>query len=253
MSCPNCDSDHQIPDHLAGKKVRCPKCKGPMDVPAGFEVVDDLTVEDEIPVVGTLSASDEAALGLAGPSELFRFNNFRITVEPGKLGTTSDFNLVDPRSNELLGAMRRLPRGRMEIRDWEERIAFALIEDHGYEITKANGRFVGYTDANFGSLLSGFAIRTRSGKTWVSVEPDGRERHAVIHLGLGEIGEFQILRRSVRAKASGVGDDDQMRTMIARISRNGQEAPCGHEAVLSASLLLAMAQFTHDEWKSNLF
>ncbi len=222
-------------------------------MPAGFEVIDDFIVEDDAPVVETLSAAGSAAPVHSGPSQLFRFNNFRITIEPGQLGTTADFNLVDPRSNERLGAMRRLPKGRLEVRDWEERIAFAMTDDRGYEITTDTGRFVGYTDANLGSILGGFAIRTRSGKTWVSIGPDGKGRYPVKHVSLGEIGEFLILRRSVKAGAPGPGDDDQTRTMIARVSKNGQNAPCGHEAVLSASLLLAMGQFTHDEWKSNLF
>jgi hypothetical protein len=220
-----------------------------MEVPEGFEIIDDLVVDDGVQDVEATSA---APPGRSEPSQLFRFNNFRISIKPGQLGTTADYLLVDPRSNEHLGAMRRLPKRRLEVRDWDERIAFAIVDDHGYEITTDNGRFIGYTDANLGSILGGFSIRTRSGKTWITIQPEGKERYRVMHITLGEIGEFLILRRSVKARATGSGDD-QLRTMIARVSRSGQNAPCGHEAVLSASLLLAMGQFTHDEWKSNLY
>lgn len=32
-ACPSCDGKFRLPDAAAGKKIRCPKCKGPLDVP----------------------------------------------------------------------------------------------------------------------------------------------------------------------------------------------------------------------------
>lgn len=44
-TCPNCQAESNVPDDLAGKRVKCPKCKESMRVPQaagedGFDVVD---------------------------------------------------------------------------------------------------------------------------------------------------------------------------------------------------------------------
>src|SRR2546430_1476332 len=36
--CPHCQTDHNLADNLAGKKIRCKKCRGIVRVPAGNKV-----------------------------------------------------------------------------------------------------------------------------------------------------------------------------------------------------------------------
>jgi uncharacterized paraquat-inducible protein A len=44
VTCPNCDYELRLRDELAGKKIRCPKCQGSLQVPE-----DDVAEEEEAP------------------------------------------------------------------------------------------------------------------------------------------------------------------------------------------------------------
>jgi predicted Zn finger-like uncharacterized protein len=48
ISCPSCSAKFRVPDSAAGKKIRCPKCKGAIDVPA-TEPVDAPAVAQSLP------------------------------------------------------------------------------------------------------------------------------------------------------------------------------------------------------------
>jgi predicted Zn finger-like uncharacterized protein len=55
ISCPSCSAKFRVPDSAAGKKIRCPKCKGAIDVPVS-EPVDAPPVAQSLPASVATSA-----------------------------------------------------------------------------------------------------------------------------------------------------------------------------------------------------
>jgi DNA-directed RNA polymerase subunit RPC12/RpoP len=56
-ACPSCDGKFRLPDAAAGKKIRCPKCKAPMEVPPLAAVPEPEPAKPDPPVPSTTPAA----------------------------------------------------------------------------------------------------------------------------------------------------------------------------------------------------
>ncbi len=73
FSCPNCGKNIRAKEELAGKKVRCPGCQNPLQIPslsqnlAPTEIVDSTAESGQTPIPGDLSSNSSASLAKSSP------------------------------------------------------------------------------------------------------------------------------------------------------------------------------------------
>lgn len=78
-ACPSCDGKFRLPDAAAGKKIRCPKCKGPLDVPPLTADVP-AAPEPTAPQVENLKTTWRTATQEPAPPEPARVETPRVTA-----------------------------------------------------------------------------------------------------------------------------------------------------------------------------
>src|SRR6202022_1097593 len=77
FQCQSCRSTLRVPDNLAGRKVKCPKCAGVADVPAS-----DSRVEQPQPVMQSSAEAEEVGVRAPSPAKPFPPGRFGKLLRP---------------------------------------------------------------------------------------------------------------------------------------------------------------------------